>query len=58
MELKLRMCNKCLHETIQVEQEVCEKNCQDILHGTLVWYCPNCGTNWKQIKKTEDIEVL
>ena len=57
MKLELRLCKKCLHKTIQVECEVHEQAQRDTLHGTLVWYCPNCGYNWKVVKRSEDVEV-
>ncbi len=57
MKLELRLCKKCLRKTIQAEREVHENGRCDTLHGIIVWYCPNCGCNWKQVKHTEDIEV-
>jgi len=55
VKLKLRFCQKCKHQTLQVQV----KGTVMCSHGDPgweqpLWYCPNCGTNWETRKDEID----
>jgi len=55
MKQRLRYCQKCQHQTLQVQVKVTVM----ASHGDLgweksVWYCPCCGTKWEPQKEEID----
>jgi RNase P subunit RPR2 len=56
MQVKLRYCNECKRNTIQAGDNYADTSWSPT-KIIPVWYCPNCGTQWKIEKKSVDIAM-
>jgi len=58
LKVEVRHCNKCERHTIQAERPV--HIGYDYSGGIYerMWFCPQCGTNWRRETKTTDEEYV
>ncbi len=56
MKVEIRYCKKCTRRTIQGEDVFLDTSWSPT-KIIPVYYCPNCGTQWKVEKKMVDVDI-